>query len=168
MKVQLYGIIGAVVLFLVLSYPFQSLYGKPIFRFEDLHWQDWALVALVFFAGITVHELIHGLTAILYAGIPTQQARFGFQWKSLTPYFHSKVAIPAGKFRVVVVMPLIALGIIPYIAGLATGMGGLVAFGIMFIICAGGDVLILWLMKGLSSDTLVQDHPEKIGLIVQN
>lgn len=126
-----------------------------------------SIVIPIFFAGVVVHELIHGLTAIFYAGIPTSAAQFGFQWKSATPYFHSTVAIPAGKYRIVVIMPLIIMGMIPYIFGLVTASGPVITFGITFTICAGGDLLILWLMRGLKGSTLVEDHAEKIGLIIQ-
>lgn len=165
-KVQFYGIFAAVAVFLLLSLPFERLHGQPIFRFEALTQREIIAMLVVGFAGIAVHELIHGLTAIWYAGIAPGDAKFGFQWKSMTPYFHSKVPIAARKYRVVVLMPLVLMGMIPYIAGMVAGNGWVVAFGVLFIIAAGGDLLILWLMRGLGPERLVQDHPEKIGLIV--
>jgi hypothetical protein len=165
-KVQLYSILVAIVVFLALSLPFQYLYGTPIFRFEEINLQKAILIGIIFFVGTAVHELIHGLTAIFYAGIRAADARFGFQWKSLTPYFHSKVPIAAGKYRVVVMMPLLVMGLIPYLVGMLVGNGWIVAAGILFIVAAGGDLLILWLMRDVQSRTPVRDHPEKVGLII--
>ncbi len=165
-KVQFYGIFAAAIAFLILSLPFEYLYGRPIFRFEELTRSGIIAAILTAFAGIAIHELIHGLTAIWYARIPVGEAKFGFQWKSMTPYFHSKVPIPAGKYRIVVLMPLILLGIFPYAVGMLTANGWITAFGVLFILAAGGDLVILWLMRGLLPDRLVQDHPEKVGLIV--
>lgn len=118
------------------------------------------------FAGIVVHELIQGLTAVWYGGVRWQQIKFGVIWKAMTPYCRSTVPLTTHKYRVVVIMPLIVLGLIPYGIALATRNKWLMVFDVFFTLAAIGDIMILWMMRNLRPDELVQDHPSKVGLLV--
>ena len=84
----------------------------------------------------------------------------------MTPYFHSKIPVSVKKFRVIVIIRLIIIGIISYAIAMYIGNGWLLLFGIIFIISAFGDILIIWLMRNLKPNEMGQDHPDKIGLIV--
>lgn len=165
-KVQIYGFLACVAGCFLLIPPFEKVHGE-IVKISELPRGVW-IFGIVIFLGMGLHELIHGLTAIGYGKIKNSDVKFGFQWKTMTPYFHSKVPISAKKYRVVTIMPLIVMGIIPYTIGMLTGNGWILAFGIAFILSAFGDIFILWLMRKVRPEELVQDHPEKIGLIVLN
>ena len=43
----------------------------------------------------------------------------------------------------------------------------LFVFGFFFTFAAGGDFLILWLLRKEKDTYMVQDHPKKIGCIIQ-
>ncbi|MCE7041420.1 DUF3267 domain-containing protein [Dyadobacter sp. CY312] len=163
--VQLYGFVVSIALYLVLLTPFEKLYGKTA-GIGDKPALVWIGVLSVFLLGIGIHELIHYLTAIWYGRISLTDVKLGIKWKTLTPYFHSKVPVLAKKYRVITVMPLVVMGIVPYIISMLIGNGWVLAFGIVFILTAFGDLFILWLMRHVPGDQLVQDHPDKIGLIV--
>lgn len=60
-------------------------------------------------------------------------------------------------------MPLFVMGIIPSIIGLIIGHGGILSFGIFFSWTAGGDIILLYLLRKLNNDMYVSDHPEKMG-----
>jgi hypothetical protein len=123
-----------------------------------------SLIALL--AGIVVHEAIHGITWKIAARKPASTIRFGFHWKTLTPYAHCRESMPAGAYRMGAVMPLLLLGVLPSVAAIVWGQGGLMAFGLFFTFAAGGDMLILWLIRDLPSDALVEDHPIRAGCSV--
>jgi len=123
-------------------------------------------VLIIFVAGVIIHELIHGMTAAWYAGLGWKNIRFGVQWKSFTPYCHSTLPMSASKYRYVVVMPLIILGIIPYIIALINGSGWFLTTGILFTVTAAGDMIILWMMRKLKGPELIQDHPTEIGFLI--
>jgi hypothetical protein len=55
------------------------------------------------------------------------------------------------------------LGIVPAVVGLATGSGTLSSFGAMGLAAAGGDMMVIYTLRGLPSQTLVQDHPSRVG-----
>ena len=63
-------------------------------------------------------------------------------------------------------MPGIILGIIPSIIAIVTGSLGLFIFGLFFTLAAGGDFMIVNLLRDEPKNNLVQDHPSKIGCYI--
>ena len=123
-----------------------------------------SLIALL--AGIVVHEAIHGVTWKIAARKPFSAIRFGFHWKTLTPYAHCRESMPARAYRIGAVMPLLLLGVLPALAAIAWGHGGMMAFALFFTFAAGGDMLILWLLRDIPAAALVEDHPVRAGCTV--
>ncbi|MCF8308789.1 MAG: DUF3267 domain-containing protein [Bacteroidales bacterium] len=137
---------------------------KEAFKNLFLDWGFWFLPILI--GGIVVHELIHGLTWALFTSRGFRSIRFGILWKMFTPYCHSKEALKAWQYRLGAIMPAIVLGFIPVIAAYFTGSFGLMGFGMIFTLAAGGDFLILWLLRKTPKEALVEDHPSKPGCYV--
>ena len=113
--------------------------------------------------GIVIHELIHGLTWAYFAHKPLTVIKFGFQWQTLTPYAHCPEPMEVGAYRLGSSMPLIVLGILPSLIGVLTGNGWSMIFGFIFTLAASGDMLVLWLIRGVKRGQLVQDHPTQVG-----
>ena len=113
--------------------------------------------------GIVIHELIHGLAWAIAGHKPLSAIKFGFQWQALTPYAHYRQPLEVRAYRLGVSMPLIVLGILPFLIGIVTGNGWSAFFGFIFTLAASGDVLVLWLIRGVSRGQLVQDHPTQVG-----
>ncbi|MEP0549090.1 MAG: DUF3267 domain-containing protein [Rhodothermales bacterium] len=132
--------------------------------FNDLFEPVWEFL-LLFIGGVVVHEALHGIAWRL-AGAAPGSVRFGFQWKTLTPYAHSTEAMSARAYRIGAVTPGLVLGLVPALVGLAVGAGATFWFGLLFTLAAGGDALILWLLRGVPGDRLVKDHPSKPGCLV--
>ncbi len=118
--------------------------------------------------GVFVHEAIHGLVWAWLGGKPLSTIRLGFQWKSLTPYAHIREPIPVRAYRWGAVMPALLLGFLPYALGLLLRSPFLFLYGWFFILAAGGDFVILWLLRNDRGDLLVQDHPERVGCVLVN
>lgn len=125
----------------------------------------FAFAALVVL-GVLVHELVHGLGWMLIGRKPPGAIRLGFQWKTLTPYAHVKEPVEVNAYRIGAFLPGLLLGILPYLLSLVTGDGSLLWFGILHTSAAGGDWLILWLLRGVKSGRLVEDHPSLAGCSV--
>jgi hypothetical protein len=132
--------------------------------FDDLFEPVWRFL-LLFVGGVIVHEALHGI-AWRMSGAEAGSVRFGFQWKTLTPYAHSTAPMSARAYRIGAVTPGLVLGLAPALLGLAVGAGAMFWFGLLFTLAAGGDALILWLLRGVSGDRLVNDHPSKPGCLV--
>lgn len=168
------------VLALVLSVPIIILLITPFvllnigsFQLDALksEFKFWAsplgviIVLVVMSGGIILHELIHGLTFAVFAKTGFKSIKFGIL-KPFTPYCHCKERLQAWQYRTSTVMPAIVLGIIPSAIAMWTGSIGLMLFGIFFTMAAGGDFIIIYLLKNQPADSMVQDHPEKIGCYV--
>ena len=120
----------------------------------------------VFAVGIVLHELIHGLSWMIGGKLSLIQMKFGFQVKSLTPYAHCTVPIPKSSYVFGTLMPSVILGFLPFFVSLANGNGWIFIFSVLFTFAAVGDFLIVWLIRSVEWDQLVEDHPENAGCYV--
>ncbi len=134
----------------------QSLFSHPL------------IFLLVFAVGIVIHEGIHAISWASFDNIPWKHIHFGFQWSTITPYVHCDVPVKLNNYRWGTALPGIILGIFPYLLALVFRDGWLLGFGLLFTLAAGGDFLILWLLRNVKNDALVQDHPDLIGCVVIN
>jgi hypothetical protein len=115
---------------------------------------------------IVVHELIHGLTWQFVSKAGRTDIKYGFQWKTITPYAHLKIPIDVNPYRWGAIMPGIVLGFMPAILGLIIGNGALYIVGVFMSFAASGDLLILFLLRGVQSPALIEDHPTRAGCTV--
>jgi hypothetical protein len=123
-------------------------------------------VIAVFLIGIPLHEVLHLLPWMILARVPLDDVRLGFQIKTLTPYAHVKTPIPARIYQLGTLFPGLALGILPYLWSIIAGDGLLMIFGMFFIYAAAGDFLVLWKIRHVHANTLLLDHPSRVGCIV--
>lgn len=121
---------------------------------------------VVFVVGIVAHELLHGLSWVYLGRKNWSAVEFGFQWKALAPYAHLKESVEVRAYRWAVAMPGLMLGILPSLVGLATGIGLVMVFGLVFTLAAAGDALILWIIRGVETGKQVEDHPSRAGCYV--
>jgi hypothetical protein len=124
----------------------------------------WFLAVLL--VSVVAHELIHGLTWQLASRSAATRVTYGVQWKTLTPYAHLEGPIAVGAYRLGGLMPGLVLGLIPYALSLIMNNGSLLLFGVIHTFAAGGDWLVLWLLRGIRPETLVEDHPSRVGFSV--
>ena len=116
--------------------------------------------------GAVAHEWLHGLVWRWASGLPASAVSFGIQRETLTPYAHASAPMAARAYRIGAAAPGVVLGLVPALAGIATGWGLLFAFGVFFTFAAGGDALILWLLRGVPPHARVSDHPTRAGCLV--
>ena len=130
--------------------------------------ETWGVLWLFLFVafGVVVHELIHGVTWMLAGRKPLSSIKFGFQWKTLTPYAHIKEPVEVNVYRIGAFMPGFILGILIYFISLIFGDGNLFWFSVIHTTAAGGDWLILWLIRNVKAGALVEDHPTNAGCYV--
>ena len=165
---------------LLYFFPFALLFGIPYYllwssaftkdAFKSLlsGFGLWSIAILFFIiiAGIVVHEFLHGITWAAFSKEGYRSIKYGVMWKYLTPYCHCKERLLVKHYIAGALMPGIALGIIPSILSIITGDFGLFIFGLFFTLAAGGDLMIVNLLRKEPMDNLVQDHPSKIGCYI--
>jgi ABC-type uncharacterized transport system permease subunit len=116
--------------------------------------------------GILVHELIHMFAWALLAKKSLRTFKLGFQWISLTPYAHCKETMDILPYRIGAFAPGLLLGILPWFISLFTGDILLFFFGLLYTTAAGGDFLILWIIRNVKPNALVEDHPSNAGCYI--
>ncbi len=158
-KANLYAIISVLPIFIILYFLYSFIWEEPAILFNYPYW-------LFYLIGVVIHELIHGFFAMKFSKQGMKSIKFGFAWKTLTPYCHCKEPLTARDYRIVLLSPLIILGIIPTIIGLIIGHNGIYGFGLLFILAAGGDLIIFWNLRNENKNKLVLDSPDKCGCII--
>jgi hypothetical protein len=123
-------------------------------------------IFIVLILGAIIHELIHGLTWACYTKRGFRSIKFGVLWTMLTPYCHCKEPLRVRHYILGAVTPAIFLGLVPGIISIIIGNLGLLLFGIFFTMAAGGDFLIVNLLRKEKMDHLVQDHPSEAGCFI--
>jgi hypothetical protein len=146
--------------------PYIIVWGTGKFAAGLLAFGVWWSILPALAAGIVVHEVLHGVSWALFGRRPFSSIRYGFNVAALTPYAHFTDPLPATAYRIGAAMPGIVLGGLPVVVSLVTGAGWFMGFGGLFLISASGDWLILWMLRGVPSDSLIQDHPSLPGCIV--
>ena len=141
---------------------FLMLHGTEGLR---LTWSSINLIIAVLL-GIVIHELIHGVSWLLFGHKPFSAIKFGLQWKTLTPYAHLLEPVEVNAYRLGAFMPGFILGILAYVLSLALGKGDLFWFSVVHTSAAGGDWLILWLIRNVKAGMQVEDHPTNAGCFV--
>ena len=147
--------------------PFGLAWGWPALA-DGAAW--WIRQPLVLFgalaAGTLTHEALHAIAWRAAADLPPGAVRLGFNWKALTPYAHCSAPMPARAYRIGAATPGVALGLVPAGIAWATGSAATLAFALLFTLAAGGDALILLLLRGVAPDARVVDHPTRAGCLV--
>lgn len=115
---------------------------------------------------VVLHEVIHGIVWIIAGRKKRQSIRFGVQWQTLTPYANCTEPMEIGAYRLGAMAPGILLGVLPAVAGIATGNAAAFILGAVMTLAAGGDALILWLIRNVPRGSQVQDHPARAGCYV--
>lgn len=129
----------------------------------------YLLFVVILLALVVVHELIHGATWAIFAEHHFKDIEFGFIKKYLTPYCTCKVALAKSAYILGALMPLIILGIIPVAIAIAAGSLFWLWMGIIMIISASGDILIVHKIvtyKTEAGEILYYDHPTDAGGVI--
>ena len=131
-----------------------ALFRKPV------------LLLAVLAGGVALHELLHAAAWAAYGQKPLTSITFGIHWPTLTPYAHCTVPLQADVYRLGALTPALLLGIIPSLLAIFAGIYWLFFPGLVFTIAAAGDFLVVWMLRGVRSTQLVQDHPDRAGCLV--
>jgi hypothetical protein len=116
--------------------------------------------------GIFLHEIIHALGWACFGRMPLRRIRFGVHARTLTPYAHAVDPMPARSYRLGAALPALVLGALPFVVGTVLGRPAIAFFGAVFSFAAGGDLLVLWIIRNVDARTMVQDHPSRAGCLV--
>lgn len=154
--------------------PYLLLWGFPGWpAWDDIGTLLWrgllysALAVVIYAISAVVHEGLHALAMMLFAGVPWSSIRFGLRLREGIAYVHTDRPMTVRAYRSVLVVPGLLQGVVPIVVGWLIGSGWLTIYGYVMLTAAVGDIAMLHLMRDLSSNTLVKDHPVKLGCLVK-
>lgn len=156
LAVALFVVVGA-----LSGIAFYALYGAG----ELDSWKTifpWLLLLML--VGIVVHELVHGITWLLLTHRGFSHLSFGLLPGGV--YCHIDVPMPKKQYVIGALMPLLLVGIVPMLVAFCIGSLLWLLLGIVFIVSAAGDMMIVWAIRKEPADVLVYDHPSEAGCYV--
>jgi hypothetical protein len=139
------------------------IWGRP---HVSLNVSGILLIAGLFIVGVLLHEAIHGLVWALWGTKSFATIKFGMNIRALAPYAHATVPMKASAYRLGAISPALVLGLLPALAGVITGSLIALILGAIFLAAAAGDFLVLWMIRSVPANALVEDHPTRAGCIV--
>ncbi len=164
-KANIYSIPILIFIIFILIIPYFLYWGNDNLQTGLKSIKFYVLVPILLVGGI-IHELIHAISYVIFGKAAFKEIKIGFHWKNITPYAHCTVPISASAYRISAVLPGIILGFIPGIFSIILGNSLLLVIALFFSIVSCGDFLIIWLIRKVKKEQLVQDHPEKAGCLV--
>lgn len=171
-KAQLNSILYILPILLTFGFSYFLLWKKSLtiehYKTTIIVFGQWLTVIILgsMILGIILHELIHGLTWSIFAKNGLKSMKYGVIWEWLTPYCHCEEPLLNKDYIIGAIMPALLLGIVPSLLALLTGSLALIIFGLFFTLSAGGDFMILNILRKEPMNSLVQDHPKKIGCYI--
>lgn len=81
-------------------------------------------------------------------------------------YCHIDVPMIKRHYVIGALMPLLLLGIVPTIIAFCIGSLLWLMLGVVFIVSAAGDIMIVWAIRKEPADVLVYDHPSEAGCYI--
>jgi hypothetical protein len=156
----------SLLLFVLPLLPYWSLYGFGGF-WGTLFGADFVALLILTLLLIVAHEGVHALGWKFAGGLQWSQLKFGFMWKTLSPYCHAQAPMTAQAYRIGAMLPLVITGILPWLIGLARADAGLTFIGAVMISAAIGDLMVVWVIRQVQATALVLDHPANAGCYVR-
>lgn len=167
-KTNIYALGLVIPIFAIYTLLYQAFHGVSALNEIFVFFSSIPVFLISLLIGTILHELIHAVCWSWLDGIPWNKIHFGFKWKMLTPYVHCPEPVEVSNYRWGIAMPGILLGVLPFILSLIFQSGWLLGFGFLFTVVAGGDILILWMLRDVKAGKLIQDHPDKMGCRIIN
>ncbi len=136
---------------------------KPVMYFLGLFGAFLACIPLA-----VLHEKIHGWFWSIGAENGSKDIEFGFMKETLTPYCTCRSPLSKSLYILGSMMPMTILGVVVGIVSVFTGSLVLLIISAIQIMGGAGDILIsamLLFRKSNAKETILLDHPTKIGLV---
>lgn len=128
---------------------------------QDFHLLDIAIALILFVPLGAVHELLHGLAAVVHGGLHPQDLRIRVVWKAGALACHIKVPISVRTARIVALTPFAVT--VPLVLGLLLWHPSTVVAVLLHFTIFGCsmDLLMVYHLRRFGNDLLVVDHPSE-------
>jgi hypothetical protein len=149
-KTLVLGAIMITVFFVIITISrmiYSLFWGIPDSDFL-LSW--WFILSIIL--AFALHEFVHAILFAIYNPKGWSAVRISMNLKNGILYCHCKGSLKVKYWRIAVIMPLILIGMIPYIISFIWGIYPLMYLSVLMIVGSVKDVEILYRKRNLLSD----------------
>lgn len=168
LKFNLFAFLIGIILFIVAALLYILLWGTNSLgdTFSIEGYSEGFTFLFFLLVGIWAHELLHGLGYIM-GGVNRSELKYGFNWKNVIFYVSCKVPVTMKTYKLAGILPLIVLGVFPtLIALLFEGLGLLFFWSLTMLMMCSGDIYMLLRIRNFPLNSLVIEHPKRVGCYV--
>lgn len=127
----------------------------------------WLGAILVVAGSAVLHELLHALGWIAFAGLPWRSVSVRRTWRVMGFIVCPNAALPVTVYRLSTAMPAMILGGGSLVTGLIVGNGLVVLWGFFFLIECYSDITVLLATVSLRAPAKVREYPDRLGCQVE-
>lgn len=149
-KINMQSFLAIILFMLPLLLLFRYIYGADSTHVSDMWF--WLFVL----AGIGVNLLLHALFFGIFSPKGFRSVSFRMH-KGAISFIHCNEPIRMWQYRFTCLLPVMALGVLPLLCGMATGNYHATLFGILHTIGCLDDILILWKLRSFDKDMSIND-----------
>lgn len=155
----------AILLIAVLVVPTVMIFGSysvEIAGIQSLYLLFVYMLSFIVF--VIIHELLHGISFVIFGKVKFKELRFGIIWKSGMAYCISTVPVKMSASRISLMMPVYAVCIPMYIVGISMNNFGIAILSIFFLSGSVADFYYMWISrKADRSSYMFEEMPTTSG-----
>ncbi len=139
------------------------------FLFHEVYIMGFGIIGPILFIFsfllfIVVHELLHGLSFIVFNKNKAKELKYGIVIKSGLAYCISTVPVRVGPGRLSLMMPVYVICLPLYLFAMISGDIWLVIVSVMFLSGSTGDFYYMWKLRNTNKDLyMFEEMPTKSG-----
>jgi len=123
-----------------------------------------SLYLLSFLVFVVIHELLHGITFVLFSKNKWSTMKFGISVKSGVAYCISLVPVKLPRAKLSLMMPIYAVCLPIYIYAIITNDFALAILGVLLASGSVGDFYYMWKLHRISNKLyMYEELPTKTG-----
>lgn len=134
-------------------------FRRPLLLTDKVY-RDIIITLVLMTAGVFAHEGIHALGAMIFGKCKKENIRFGFIPRQLMFYCHAETPMKASAYKIMLLLPVIITGFIPFILSVCLGNIFLVVAFAMLISGGAGDLIMANSLRKVPASALLLDHPK--------
>jgi len=166
LTINLGSLVIALPLFMMLMFIFMAIWGDDRLGYSLILFAQYPILFFgVLIGGYLLHQVIHGLTWQWLSG-DADTVKYVIRWKSLAISAEITKTMDIFPFVMGLIMPGLVLGVLPMMMSFIDGSGALLLISLIFVLAASDDWFMLWKLRNVESDAIVENHPTRTGVFV--
>lgn len=153
-KINKYGILAVILFTVPILLLFRWIHGEDMAHISASIW-------LYILIGFAVNLLLHALFFGIFSPRGFRSISF-VKHKGGIRFCHCNEPIRMWQYRTTCFSPILLLGILPLLFGMAAGNYYFTLFGTLLLIASMDDICILWKLRSFGKDAFINDCSQEL------